>query len=84
MANVKPNIERVELFVPKGFMDSSPNYLIAVNGKNYVIPKGKTVMVPKFVKAEYDRACAAMDMQDERREELLAEATRRAKEYGLS
>lgn len=84
MANVKPNSDRVELFVPKGFMESSPNYIISVNGKNYVIPKGKTVMVPKFVKAEYDRACAAMDKQDERREALQIEAARKAKEYGLS
>ena len=38
--------ERVEVFVPKGFASEEPNLFIAVNGVNYLLPRG---ICPTFV-----------------------------------
>ena len=63
---------RVELSIPKGYANDEPNLTISINGVNYVLPKGKTSMVPPFVKAEYDRYVRAAAKQDENIEKLLA------------
>ena len=34
---------RVELRIPRSSADEDPNIFISVNGKNWLIPKGKTV-----------------------------------------
>jgi hypothetical protein len=66
--------ERVALFIPKGAANDEPNAFISVNGVGYLLPKGKTSMVPPFVKAEYDRSVAAQAKMDEHVDEMLAEA----------
>jgi hypothetical protein len=40
----------VDLYIPKGYVNDDPNEFISINGKNYVLPKGKTSKVPLFVK----------------------------------
>ena len=62
---------RVELHIPRGAANDEPNVVIGINGKLYVLPKGKTSKVPPEVKAEYDRAVKAQDVLDDRRNELL-------------
>lgn len=63
--------KRVELYIPKGAANDEPNLLISVNGVNYVLPKGKTSMVPPEVAYEYKRSQNAQSKLDERIEEML-------------
>ena len=71
-----PVEERVDLFVEKGYANDEPNLLIAVNGVNYLLPKGKTSKVPKFVAAEYYRSRKAQQHLDEQVDKMLAEASK--------
>lgn len=65
----------VDLTIPRGYANDEPNFIISVNGKNYVLPKGKTSKVPPAVKYEYDRSVRAMEKMDETIEKKLEEAT---------
>ncbi len=47
---------RVELRIPRSSADEEQNVFISVNGKNYLIPKGQTVLVPPAVAEEYYRS----------------------------
>lgn len=62
---------RVELHIPRGAANDEPNVVVGINGKLYVLPKGKTSMVPPEVKAEYERSVKAQAALDDRRDELL-------------
>lgn len=68
--------ERVDIFVEKGYANDEPNLLIAVNGVNYLLPKGKTSKVPKHVAAEYYRSRKAQQHLDEQVDKMLAEASK--------
>ena len=70
------NEKKVELFVPKGAANDDPNFVIGINGVNYVLPRGKKSMVPAFVKAEYDRSVAAQENYDATSDALLEEANK--------
>ena len=61
MATTKTEIpaaeeERVDLFVPRDPSDENQNLFIGINGVNYILPKGQTSKVPKFVADEYYRS----------------------------
>ena len=71
MAN---EVKKVDLFIPRGPSIEDPNVIISVNGKNYVLPKGKTSKVPEFVKYEYDRAIRAKEAMDVRAAEMAERA----------
>lgn len=71
-----PAEERIELFVDKGYANDEPNQIISVNGVMYVLPKGKTSMVPKFVADEYHRSQRAKQRLDETVDKMLAEASK--------
>lgn len=75
--NKKPAL--VELFIPRGSSVDEPNVIISVNGKNYVLPKGKKSMVPAFVKYEYDRAIRAKEAMDVRAAEMAEKAAEQEK-----
>ena len=64
----------VDLFIPKGYANDEPNFFISVNGKNFLLPKGKTSKVPVYVKEEYDRAMRAQEALDAKSEALLEKA----------
>ena len=64
----------VDLTIPRGYANDEPNLVISVNGKNYVLPKGKTSKVPPAVKYEYDRSIRAQDKLYATSEKLLEEA----------
>ena len=70
MATTNKN-EYVELYVESGYAKDDPNEFISINGKNYILPKGKTSMVPPCVKAEYERSRRAKSIQKENSDELL-------------
>ena len=50
------NEKRVEVFVPKGYVNEEPNLLVGVNGVNYLLPRGKTSLVPQCVADEVERS----------------------------
>ena len=56
---------RVELFIPRGSANDEPNLVIGINGKNYVLPRGKKSLVPPEVAAEYERSVKAQEKLDE-------------------
>lgn len=60
---------RVQRIHPK----EDPNLFVGINGKNYIIPRGKAVKVPRFVKEEIERSERAKDRFYETVEELLPE-----------
>lgn len=66
----------VDLFIPKGYANDEPNFFISVNGKNFILPKGKTSKVPDYVKEEYDRAMRAQEALDKKSEALLEKANK--------
>jgi hypothetical protein len=57
-------MEKVEVFVPKGYVNEEPNLFVSVNGYNCLLPKGKTSLVPKSVAAEIHRARRAQQLLD--------------------
>lgn len=63
--------DKVEIYIPKGQANEDPNFLISVNGVNYLLPRGKKSMVPAFVAAEYNRSVEAQEALDRKMEELL-------------
>lgn len=67
-----PN-EKVTIRVPRIHPKEDPNLFVGINGKNYIIPRGKAVKVPRFVKEEIDRSEKAKDRFYETVEELLPE-----------
>lgn len=77
MANQKT--ELVDLSIPRGSSVDEPNKIISVNGKNWVLPKGKTSKVPAFVKYEYDRSQRAQEALDVRAAEMAEKAAEQEK-----
>ena len=67
----KPDEGYVELFVPKGYANDEPNHLIAINGVNYLLPRGKTSLVPQYVADEFHRSQQAQQAMDQRVDEML-------------
>ena len=65
---------RVEVHIPRGAANDEPNIAIGINGKLYVLPRGKTSKVPPEVKAEYDRSIKAQEALDSRKDEMIAKA----------
>ena len=63
--------KREEIFVPKGYANDEPNLLISVNGANYLLPKGKTSKVPKFIADEFYRSQKAQEALDKHVDEML-------------
>lgn len=63
--------KRVEIFVPKGYANDEPNLMIAVNGVNYLLPKGKTSKVPQFIADEFYRSQKAQEALDKHVDEML-------------
>ena len=66
---------RVEVFIPKGGANDEPNRFVSVDGKNYLLPKGKKSLVPPEVAEEIRRANEAQETMDAHMDELL-EASR--------
>ena len=79
MANETKKPEKVDLFIPRGPSIEDPNVIISVNGKNYVLPKGKTSKVPDFVKYEYERAQRAKEALDVLAAEMAEKAAEQEK-----
>lgn len=48
--------DRIEVSIPRGGDREDPNLFVAVNGVNYLLPRGKKSRVPKAVADEIARA----------------------------
>jgi len=66
--------EMVEVYVHKGYGKEDPNCYVSINGRNYIVPRGKNVMVPKAVADEIARSERAQRRFDQTVADLL-EAT---------
>ena len=64
--------KRVEVFIPKGYVNEEPNLLVGVNGMNYLLPRGKTSLVPACVARELERSQKAQAELDRKMDEMLA------------
>ncbi len=67
----KAKDERVEVYIERGRENDDPNFFVSVNGVNYLLPRGKTSLVPPHIKAEIDRARAAQEKLDDNKEKML-------------
>ena len=63
--------EREDIHVPRGYANDEPNLEIIINGVIYVLPKGKTSNVPKYVAEEFRRSQKAQEALDKRVDEML-------------
>ena len=54
----------VELFVDRDPSDENPNMVIIINGKTWVMPRGESSKVPRYVYDEYQRAKKAQYKAD--------------------
>ena len=63
--------EMKEVFVPKGNVNDEPNLFISVNGKNFLLPKGKKSKVPKYIAEELERSQQAQEIADEHIGDML-------------
>ncbi len=66
-------MERAEIFIPKGHASEEPNLFVAVNGVNYLLPRGKKSQVPRAVEAEILRSRRAQETQDENVDKLTVD-----------
>lgn len=81
MANeTTKKIEEVELYIPRISGNSDPNEVIVHNGKNWVLPRGKKSVVPKYIADEYERSVRAKQKFDE----VVYARTEQAKESALA
>jgi hypothetical protein len=62
---------REDIFIPKGSSREDANLFVSVNGRNFLLPKGKTSNVPSYVAAEIRRAWGAAEQGDAKNDELL-------------
>ena len=52
---------RTEVSIPRASEREDPNLFVAVNGVNYLLPRGARSLVPHFVAKELSRAERASD-----------------------
>lgn len=53
--------ELEEIFIPRAGAREDPNLFVSVNGKNFLIPKGKKSKVPRYIADEIRRSERARD-----------------------
>ena len=75
--------DRVEIFVPRVSGNTDPNLVIVINGKNYVLPRGKKSLVPKAVAAEYERSKNAQYKVDNAIFDMVEQAKQQALAAGI-
>lgn len=62
--------ELMDVFIDRGAANEDPNYMVGINGVNYILPRGKTSQVPKSVYEEIMRSRRAQQTYDENASEL--------------
>lgn len=74
--------DRVEVMIPRGSANDDPNFLVSVNGKNYLMPRGKKALVPQHVAYEIRRSFAAQEAQEIRMQKMIEAAQEAAAGMG--
>ena len=64
-------MEKVEVFIPKGYVNEEPNLFVSVGGVNYLLPRGRTSLVPPEVAYELERSRKAQEDLDRKIGQLL-------------
>lgn len=64
------NKDLMDVFIDRPNGKEEPNYMVGVNGVNYLLPRGKTSRVPKAVYDEIMRSRRAQEKQDQTMSEL--------------
>ena len=59
-----------KILLPRAYGNECPNLFVGINGKNYLLPKGKESLVPEEVAWEVRRAMAAQELQETSAERL--------------
>ena len=67
-------MKRVEVFIPRGSERGDPNLFVAINGVNYLLPRGKKSSVPKEVAAEIQRSERALEALEGAKNEMQVKA----------
>ena len=75
--------DRVEVFVPRVSGNTDPNLVIVINGKNHILPRGKTSLVPKAVAEEYERSKRAQYKVDNAIFDMVEQARQQAAAAGI-
>ena len=73
---IELNEDRVEVMIPRAKGNEDPNFFVAVNGVNYLLPRGKRVKVPAHVAAEIKRAQKAQEEWDDKSAAMAEEASK--------
>lgn len=66
--------ELEEIFIPRAGAKEDPNLFVSVNGKNFLIPKGKKSKVPRYIADEIRRSERARDAFEAFADEATAAA----------
>lgn len=60
------NEKRMEIYIPKAYAGEEPNLFVSVNGVNYLLPRGKSSLVPAHIGRELLRSRKAQELADAR------------------
>lgn len=73
-----PDENREKIFIPRGNANDEPNLFVSINGKNYLLPRGKESEVPPEVAYEIKRSWKAQSKMDETIDKLKEAAQAQA------
>ena len=65
--------DKVSIHIPRGRAHDEPNLFVSVNGINYLLPKGQTSEVPRFIADEIRRSQQAQEELDKHKDEMLGQ-----------
>ncbi len=63
--------ERVPIYIERGSANDDPNFVVSINGKTYLLPRGKTSEVPLSVAKEIERSRRAQEALDSKVDKML-------------
>ena len=69
---IRMSDKKIEIFIPKGLAGEEPNLFVGVNGRSFLLPKGRKSLVPKCVFDEIERARRAEESAEARSAKLSA------------
>ena len=63
--------EREDIYIERAHSGDESSLLVSINGKNFLLPKGETSRVPKYVADEIRRSQKAQNIYDRRSREMI-------------
>lgn len=71
---IEASEERVPIYIERAKPNEDPNFYVSINFKTFLLPKGKTSMVPRYVYEEIMRTINAEAHYEETVDNLKAMA----------